>query len=192
MKDNKFLKWYACIIIVILILIMFVLPDNFYLDLQTKFNIQEIKNTETKKIEFVDLEKQKENLLNKDYEYEYLMLDSIGINSITAECTGKIVDGNETGKCISPKEISYTSETKKDAILQLNIKYIDLEYIFNSIKDIEPIEVSYTKTRELIYKTKILDLDTDITIYTDIENITQISISNAYMTYVFKYNNMKD
>jgi hypothetical protein len=44
----------------------------------------------------------------------------------------------------------------------------------------------------MIYNTKILDLETEITLYTDLNNINQINISNAYMTYVFKYNHSKD
>ena len=59
-------------------------------------------------------------------------------------------------------------------------------------KDIEPKEFTYNKTRELTYNTKILDLETEIVFYTDLDNITQINISNAYMTYVFKYNPIKD
>lgn len=191
MKNNKFLEIYAIIILVLLVII-FMIPDNFYLNLHTKLNKQDIKEIEETEYIFTDIDIQKENLLTKDNDYEYLMLDSIGEETKTAECTGSIVNGEETGTCKSSENISYTKETKKETILNMNVKYVDLEYIFNSIKDIEPTIISYTKSRELLYKTQILDLDTDITIYTDLDNITQINISNAYMTYVFKYTNIKD
>ena len=192
MKNNKFLKYYAIAIAIALIAIMFIIPDSFYLDLESKKNRQTIKITETETKDFLDIQKQKENLLTKDHEYEYLMSEVIGTTMNKASCTGKIVDGVETGTCTTPQNVSYTKENKKDTILSLNVKYLDLEYIFKLIKDIEPTEISYNKTRELLYKTKILDLETEITIYTDLNNITQINISNAYMTYLFKYNNIKD
>ena len=192
MKNNKFLKIYAIIIIIILILIMFLIPDSFFLELQTKLHKEEIKEIKNDTLDFEKIETQKERILNNDLEYEYLMLDSIGTSSKTIECSGKIKESKETGICSSKEKISYTKETKKDAFLEMDIKYIDEKYIFDTIKDIEPNETTYNNSRELIYKTKILDLDTDITIYTDLDNITQISISNAYMTYVFKYSNIKD
>ena len=192
MKNNKFLKIYAIIITIVLILIMFLIPDSFFLELQTKLHKQETKELKNDALDFEKLETQKERILNNDLEYEYLMLDSIGTSSKTVECSGKITESKETGICNSKEKISYTKETKKDAFLEMDIKYIDEKYIFDTIKDIEPTETTYNNSRELIYKTKILDLDTDITIYTDLDNITQISISNAYMTYVFKYSNIKD
>lgn len=191
MKNNKFLKIYA-IVIMVLLIVIFMIPDDVYLNLHTKLNKQDIKEVEETEYTFTDIDVQKENLLTKDHDYEYLMLDSIGTETTTAECTGSVANGEDTGTCKSNQEISYTKETKKETILNMNVKYVDLEYIFKSIKDIEPTEISYTKSRELLYKTQILELDTDITIYTDLDNITQISISNAYMTYVFKYTNIKD
>lgn len=191
MKENKFLKIYAIIILVLLVII-FMIPDNLYLNLYTKLNKQDIKGVEEIEYIFTDIDIQEENLLTKDHDYEYLMLDSIGDETKTAECTGSVVNGEDTGTCKSNNSISYTKETKKETILNMNVKYIDIEYIFKTIKDIEPTIISYTKSRELSYKTQILDLDTDIIIYTDLDNITQINISNAYMTYVFKYTNIKD
>lgn len=194
MKNNKFLKIYA-IVIMILLIVIFMIPDDFYLNLHTKLNKQdpkEIKELEEIEYTFTDIDIQKEKLLTKDHNYEYLMLDSIGTETKTVECTGSVANNEDSGTCKSTQEVSYTKETKKETILNMNIKYVDLEYIFKSIKDIEPTVISYTKSRELLYKTKILELDTDIIIYTDLDNITQINISNAYMTYVFKYTSIKD
>ncbi len=187
-KKNSFLTYYAGIILALLIAVMFVIPDSFFLKLNDIFNKQEITIKETSSIEFKDLELQKETLLTSDYEYEYLMLDSMGTTPVTYECLGDIEDGKESGTCTSPKTFNYTDENKKELFSEINTDYIDLNYIFNLIKDIKPKELTYTKARELTYNVKILDLNTEITLYTDLDNINQINISNAYMTYVFKYN----
>mgnify|MGYP003317624954 FL=1 len=47
-----------------------------------------------------------------------------------------------------------------------------------------------TKSRIYTYKTSIEKLETDIIVTTDLDAITQIEISNAYMTYILKYNNV--
>ena len=191
MNNKKFLKIYG-LIIIILLLVIFIIPDEFYLKLETKLHKQEITVKENESYTFIEIKKQQEKLLTDNYQYEYLMLDSIGEKTITVSCKGEQKDNTDNGSCTQSEEKTYTKETKKDTILSMNVKYLDLEYIFNAIKDIEPTEITYTKTRELLYKTKILELDTDITIYTDLENITQINISNAYMTYVFKYTSIND
>ncbi len=191
-KKNSFLTYYAGIILALLIIVMFIIPDSFFLKLNDIFNKQEITLKEsTTTINFKDLSIQKESLLTGDYEYEYLMLDSMGETPITYECLGKIENGKESGTCTSPKTFNYTNENKNILFSQINTDYIDLNYIFNLIKDIKPKELTYTKARELTYNVKILDLNTEITLYTDLDNINQINISNAYMTYVFKYNHNK-
>lgn len=191
MKNNKFLKIYALIILIIL-LIIFIIPDSVYLKLDTKLNQPKITKKETPEKTFASIEKQQKKLINSNYEYKYLMMDSMGTKTLTYECTGTVKDSKENGSCISPKKVSYTEQDKKEAFSDINTDYINLEKIFNMTKDIEPKEFTYNKTRELTYNTKILDLETEIVFYTDLDNITQINISNAYMTYVFKYNPIKD
>ncbi len=185
MNNKKFLLIYGIIIIILLLGIMFFIPDDFF---KKQYDDIEIPTTEKK--DFVSYETQIENLLNKQYEYEYLILDSIGTKSYTYECSGKMDDTIESGTCTKPKKISYTEQNKKDVYKEIEINYIDVEYIFNSIKDIEPTIEKMTKTRIYTYKTAIEKLETDITVTTDLDAITQIEISNAYMTYILKYNNV--
>lgn len=192
MKEHKVLKWYAIIVFILLITIMFIIPDSFFLKLNTKLNKPNITEQETTDPTFLSIKEQQNNLLNNDYKYEYLMMDSMGTKTVTYECSGKKTEDEESGTCTSPENLTYTEKNKKEILSNINTDYIELEKIFALTKDIEPIELTYNKTRELIYNTKILDLETEIVFYTDLDNITQINISNAYMTYILKYNIIKD
>ena len=40
------------------------------------------------------------------------------------------------------------------------------------------------------YKTKIIDFDTDIIIYTNEETITKINITSGLLSYILKYSNV--
>lgn len=184
-KRKKFLILYFSIIIILLIIII-IIPDRFFTKKYDKLDIS--NQTETKK--FTDYEEQKKHLLNNNYNYEYLLLDSMGTETYNFSCTGQIKNEIESGSCTSPQEVSYTEKTKKEVFPELTLKYLNVEKIFSLIEDSEPEEIKYTSTREYIYKVEIEDLDTDITITTDLDEITKICLSNAYMTYILKYSNV--
>lgn len=195
MKKYKFLFIYGLIIIIALIGIMFIIPDSFFLgkynyDIKLLNNSSQSTEEELEKKEFIDYQTQQENLKNGNYEYEYILLDSMSSKSYTYKCSG-IVNGNiESGSCTSPVNISYTEKTKAEAFSKIDSNYLNINYLFNVLKDIEPELTQYTKTREYKYIVKIKDLETEIIIDTTADEITQIEISNAYMTYLLKYSNM--
>ncbi len=196
MKKYKFLIIYGIIIIIALLCIMFIIPDSVFLKLYSdEINLlnssyQESTSTEKEKKEFTDYQVQQEHLINGNYNYEYNILDSMSSTSYTYKCNG-IVNGQiESGSCTSPEVISYTENSKKEALSKININYVNVEYIFNLVKEIEPELTQYTTIREYKYITKINNIETEIIVDTNNDEITQIEISNAYMTYLLKYSNI--
>jgi len=186
MKKYKFLIIYAIVIIIILIAIMFIIPDSVYLK---KYENIELPTTEVEVKEYPDFEKQKEHLLNKNYEYEYLILDSMGTETYEYDCNGKIDGDIESGTCTKPEKISYTESTKKD-VFHTDLDFLDVSYIFNLINDQEPEKEEYNDIRIFKYTADIKLLETEINITTDKDEITKIELSNKYMTYILKFSNI--
>lgn len=186
-KTKKILGIYAIIVIIALICILFIIPDSFFENL---YKTNEIPTTETEPKEFTDYEEQKSHLLMNQYNYEYLLLDSMGTKTYTFECSGQKKDTLESGSCTSPTNISYTEKTKAEVFSKIKEDYINPQTLFEIIEENQPEETKYTTTREYLYKVKIEDLDTEITITTDLEEITKICIRNSYMTYILKYSNV--
>ena len=193
-KRTKALIIYGVVILIILATILFIIPDSALMKLYEK-NIDKINNEtkeqeEAKPIEFVDYEIQKERILKNKYEYQYVILDSMGKQTYKYNCSGKTSGKVDSGTCTSPSDISYTEKTKKKSF-KIDTKYLDLNYIFTKLlKDKKPDITEYKHSKEYNYKAKIQDLETEIIVYTDPDNITKIEISNAYMTYILKYSNI--
>ena len=187
-KRKKILIGYGVVILIILIAIMFIIPDSEFLKLYSK-NIEKIETQEVEKKEFIDYDTQKERILNKQFKYEYVLLDSLTNKTYKYNCNGTLDKDIESGTCTEPERLSYTEQTKKDTF-KINIDYLDIEYILELVKDITPEEIKYQTTREYTYKTTLDKLDTEILIYTDLENITKVEISNKYMTYILKYSDI--
>lgn len=184
---NKLLITYAIIIFVLLILIIFIMPDSFFLGRYKEVELPQ-NNTKVEHKEFIDYEIQKEELQKNNFEYEYLLLDSMGTKTYTYKCSGKISDNIESGTCESPEKFSYTESTKKDAFSKIDINYLNPRYLFELLKNIEPVKTEYQTLREYKYVTKIEDIETEIIVFTNLNEITKVEISNAYMTYIIKYN----
>jgi len=187
-KRKKILTVYGIVIFIILIAIMFIIPDSAFLRLYSK-NVEKIENQEKTNREFIDYEIQKERILKKQFSYEYLLLDSLSDTTYKYNCSGKIDKDIESGTCTEPERLSYTEKNKKDTF-KINIDYTDVTYLLDVIKNLKPKEIKYQTTREYTYKTTLGKLDTEIIIYTDLENITKIEISNKYMTYILKYSDV--
>jgi hypothetical protein len=83
--------------------------------------------------------------------------------------------------------MKYTGENKKQAFDKINNDYITPKKIFSLLKNIEPTLESHNTYREYTYNIKIKELDTEIIVRTTKEEITQISINNAFMSYLLKY-----
>ena len=187
LKKHKGLTIYFIIIIIALLLIMFIIPDSFF---TKKYEGVKIPSSDTEKKEFTDFETQKQHLLKNNYNYEYSLLDSMGTESYYFQCSGQINDTLESGSCTSPEKISYTETTKKEVFSKIENQYLNPQKIFELIEGITPEEFKESTIREFVYQSKIEDLDTEITITTDLDEITQICLSNAYMTYILKYSNV--
>ena len=193
-KRNKFLLIYAVIIIVLLVCIMFIFPDSLFsrkYDANYKKYFGDKIQTQTKKAEFKNYEEQQKQLVNGNYNYEYMILDSMGTSSKHFECSGTIKDSKETGKCTSPVLIEYTKENKNEVFKDIGSTYLEPSTIFNLVKDLTPELKQHNTYREYTYKLKIKGLDTTIIIQTTLEEISQISINNPYMTYLLKYESVK-
>lgn len=189
-KRGKLLVVYAIIIFIALITILFIIPDSFFLSRYNNIDLPIDNNTEEKK-EFIDYEIQKSNLMENNFEYEYLLLDSMRSKTYKYDCTGKVSGDIESGSCRLPEKFSYTEVTKKESFSKIDINYLDPTYIFNLLKDAEPVETKYQTLREYKYNVAIKDLETEVIVFTDINEINKIEISNAYMTYIIKYNIVK-
>ena len=191
MKNYKLLIIYGIVIVIALVLIIFVIPDSFFERKYMK-NYEEIMGgSETKEetpAEYVDLNTQKERLLKKNYTYSYQISAYVKKEeTMTYNCKGTKLNGKEEGLCTKPDAISYNEKNMKEKLEYVNQKYLDPEYVFNLIKDldVEPYE-SYG-VRIYTYKIKMSGIDTQIELYTDRENIVQIVLGSAKETYVMKY-----
>lgn len=182
--QKKFLIIYAIIIVVALLAILFIIPDKEFL--KDKKGYEEfVKNAEKQKYE--SLETQKERLLKNEYEYEYNVLH----NDKQYVCTGSKIAGTESGRCTSPRSISYTEKDKFNEDKLYEIKFVEPEHIFKRIQDLEYTKSIVNEERVYIFNTKISKFDTTIKIYTGKENISRIDIENGVMTYILKYKNIK-
>ncbi len=203
MKESKnFLAIYAIVIIILLALIMFVLPDSFF-SRKYEQNTEQFQNAlkqeqekqeayeAEKKKEFVDFEEQKNQILNGNLEYKYLLIDAMGTEQYTYDCTGKKNGQIESGNCTLPESFSYTEQNKLDQFKnKIDPTYIEAQNIFNLIKDVEPTKEEHNVYREFTYTTQIKDLETTIIIQTTKDYISQIKLLNPYMTYMINYSNV--
>lgn len=185
-KRKTILIIYFIVVAIALITILFILPDSFF-----QKNYEEFNNfSQPIKKEFVDYSIQQAHLLKRKYEYEYKLLDSMGSQTYTYECKGTLDEEIESGTCKLPEKMSYNEKNKDEIYKNINTNYLDVEYIFNLIEDVEPQITKYQTFREYNYNIKIKELSTEIVIHTDLNEITKIYISNAYMTYILKYTNV--
>jgi hypothetical protein len=204
MKESKnFLGIYAIVIIVLLVLIMFVLPDSFFskqyeeatkqfIDANNQAKEEKAKLEAEKKKEFVDYEEQKQHILTGNYTYEIILLDSMGTTTYTYKCSGTKTGTTESGSCTSPEVFSYKEQNKIEQFKKnIDPKYIEPKNIFDLIKDVEPSIESHNLYREFTYKTKIKDLDTKVLIQTKKDDISKIMIENTYMGYIINFDNVK-
>lgn len=203
MKGNEnFLAIYGIIIGVLLLLILFILPDSFFSKKYEQNTQQFIEATEQakkekekleaeKKKEFVDYEIQKQNILNGSYEYKFIALDSMGTQSYKFECSGTKNGTTEAGSCTSPEVFSYTNQNKVEQLKKyIDPKYIEVKNILELIKNIEPSVETHNLYREYTYQTKIKDLETKVLIQTQKDNISKIMIENTYMGYIINFDNV--
>lgn len=188
MKKNKFLGIFAIVIFILLILIMFILPDGLFLAIENGTTIPIPMGTETTKEDTITLEDKITKLKTNEYNYEYTLMYSTTNETYTYKCTGTISNKKENGTCTKPEELTYTEKNKKEILNKIDTDYTDIEYIFDSIKDVKPTETKMSlTTTSYNYVIYINNYETDITITADQTDITQITINNIYMTYLINY-----
>lgn len=190
MKKNKFLGIFAIVIFILLILIMFILPDSIFLAIENGKNAifpQGISNS-TNTSKELTIEEKLNNLKQEDYDYEYSLMYSTKNETYSYKCTGTIKGTKETGNCTSPEVLSYTEENKNEVFNQIDTNFINIDYIYKYVKDIKPEETKISlTTTEYKYTTNVNNFETDITITANLTDITQIVINNVYMTYLINY-----
>ena len=174
--NKKFLIGYGVIIATLLIFILFIAPDKMFIK-----SSNSTKNTTTKE-DFKDYKKQQKELINNNYKYHF----DINYNSKTYKCSGAKDDNGLSGECSEPKKIKYNQDNINDK-LTIDTNYLNPEYVFDLIKDIEPILENLYVKRYYTYNVKLVGLDGKIIVYTDTKHITQISIMNGYYTYSIYY-----
>ena len=184
MNRKTFFVIYALVIVAALICILFVVPDEMFL--KNKKGYEELINT-VEKVEYEDIETLKTRFENSEYDYEYTIIH----NNVQYNCTGQKKKDSETGRCTSPKTITYTEIDKYNKDKLKDIKFVEPKEIFKKIKDVEAIESMTNDGKSYTYKTKISEFETDIIIYTDEDTINKITITNGLMTYILKYTNSK-
>lgn len=176
-KRGIFLLVYAFIIIALLIYILFIAPDSLFTKNKTE---------ETTQRTYIDYKIQQENLMKKQYDYDYDIL----YGNTVYNCTGTMNKDKETGQCTNPKEISYNETTKQDVFSDINMNNLNVSYIFKQIENIEPTENKYGSKRSYKYELILGKYQTEIMIYTNYDEITEIQLSNAYEVYDLKFTNI--
>lgn len=183
MKNKKFLIIYGFIIFIILLVIVLA-PNKWFSRKLPSDPVVEVPE------KVIDLDAQYSRLRNNKYEYRYLIMYDINGDQSTYKCNGTIDGENESGSCTSPKNVSYTNKDKKEVFKKIKSEYLDMNYLLDLIKDVKPTDKKYENTYLYIYT---LDLDntmTDISIYSDGDNIIEIEIANKYGAYVIRLSNV--
>lgn len=176
-KRSIFLLIYALIIIVLLIYILFIAPDSLFSKKQ---------KDQVEQRTFTDYNIQKKNLMNKQYDYDYDIL----YGNTVYNCSGTLNNNKESGTCTKPEQTSYDEKTKKEIYSDININNLDVAYIFKQIENIQPTENKYGSKRSYTYKLVLDKYSTEIIIYTNYDDITEIQLSNAYEVYDLKFTNI--
>ena len=182
MKNNRFLFIYGVIIIVLLLIMFFIAPDNMFV--KDNKNEIEITNVETnkEKKEYKDYEEQKKELLEGIYRYD-LRLNYDGENH---ECNAHVKNKSFKGNCdIRGKIINYDNKDYKSVLKKIGPEFFDFEYVLDLIKNIKPVLKDYGGERKYTYDVKLYKLDGQIVINVDYDNINKITIANGYFVYVY-------
>lgn len=187
--ENKRTHALICLIlwIIFLLLILFILSFS---NKNTQKNIpsNEIKN------DIITISNMKNKLLNYNFEYKY----TIVINNEKIIYTGKYQNNENRGykeensgltKYLINNEGTYQINLDEQIEItnlfdKINLNYITLEYIFNSIDNKEPI--INEETNELYFNL----VEEQIIIKTDENNIKSIEIKNNNDDYLLEFSNI--
>lgn len=166
-KKNYAWISYIIVVIILLLIILFVIPDKYFAP-KKGYNVN---NTDTTtEFPFKEYNKMIEEIKENNYTYNY----EININTTIYTFDGKKVGNKEQSNF----------ENKDNNI---NEDLLNINYIFDLIKDITYKQFIYDNTRMYTYKLMLDNLDTEIIIYTDLNYITKILIANKYYQYNLTY-----
>lgn len=187
--ENKRTHALICLIlwIVFLLLILFILSFSNK-NIQNSNPSNEIKN------DIITISNMKNKLLNYNFEYKY----TIVINNEKIIYTGKYQNNENRGykeensgltKYLINNEGTYQINLDEQLEItnlfdKINLNYITLEYIFNSIDNKEPI--INEETNELYFNL----VEEQIIIKTDENNIKSIEIKNNNDDYLLEFSNI--
>lgn len=191
--NKKFFLFYTLAIFILLVVIVFFLPDDFFrIGMKDEEIFGDFGGEVLEKREFVDYEKQIDTLINGNFDFEYVILDSMRSRTYSFKCIGTKHGEEESGTCTGTRNFSYTREDKAENFV-IDVDYLDVQKIFGILREYDPKETAYSEEREFKYEIEILDkltndkIMTEVLVYTSIDNVKRIEISNAYMSYILKY-----
>ncbi len=189
-KEHKGLVIYSIIILILLFVILFVLDDDFikkHSSFKNFFNQTTASNNEqSTKDKFANYEDQIKALEQNKFKYKY----EIDYNGTYYQCEGTKNKEEDNGSCTKPEQVTYTKDNFAEVYSKINTKFLDVKYIFDSLKEYEPKEEKYGEERVFVYTIKTTNGTNEISIYTDYENITKICIAKGYLTYILNYSDI--
>ncbi len=189
-KKNKFLFVYIIVIVIILLFILFLIPDSFikkYSRFRSFYDKDGVIIEPSDDPITIPYEIEIQNLQKKKYSYEYL----IDYNNVTYRCKGAKDGEYDQGRCTSPEEIEYTTNTFKETYKGVDTNLLDVDYIFDMIKDIEYAKTTINGIDVYNYEIPKSKDSILVSIYSNRDHITEIRISRGYYVYQLKYSNVE-
>lgn len=183
MKKNKNI-WisYAIIVLILLGIILFVLPDSLFVKKEDNKGLNPNSTNKSGEFPFAEYSKMIDEIKNSNYDYEFLVMTE----DKEYKYVGSMKDGNFTGTFYD-EDKSYTYTELNEYI---NSSLVDLNNLF-SILEKEKIEVdNYKDKRVYTYKIDVSSLFTEVCVYTDLYVINKITVSNKNYQYVLNYSNI--
>lgn len=180
-KKNYFWLSYVFLILIALLLLLFVVPDNFFSKKTTKGTNPNSTDT-TREFPFKEYEEMKEALEQENYEYRYEVMGDTSMYIYEGKKDKETEEGMFYG---NEEEYGYTFLNK-----YINKELVSIPFLFSLLMDIEPKVQTYNNTRMYTYNNIYQDIETEIIIYTDLDNITRIVIGSVYYQYNLTYTNI--
>lgn len=165
-------------------------------------NNQNTNQVEEEQKVFKDYIEMQSDLLKNNYEYEYI----ITVADSKVVYKGERIDATETGYRENSLETIkyYIDETGLYKVLMdelyamdklyenINESYIDLEYIFNEIKNMSVTTEEVEETRTYTYNYVIENINYEVIVTTNLDAITKIAIKFEDKQYELNYSKINE
>ena len=181
MKKKKNYIWlsYLFIVLIVLLVILFVVPDKFFS--KTSKGTNPNSTATTKEFPFKEYQEMKKELEQENYEYRYEIMGDTSMYIYE----GKKDKENEQGTFIGDEQYTYTSLNSF-----INNELVSVPILFSLLDSVKPKIDTYNNTRIYTYTIMYQDVETEIEIYTDLNSITRIVIGSLYYQYNLTYTNV--